>query len=277
MWIGARASPRPFHGGILRRRWRAQRAVAARREVAAPGRPRPLLVCGVLRLRRARRLLGGWPPRCAAFGVGWWCHSTAGLGSPLDLLSLAGLWRVRVRSNRIWPAVLRTAVPRWGSRGHLPLCPSHQPAAGCRWGWRRPWLCSGGHGSDVLPHVGCRRGWVLSHLVQLSVTAGTMSRSCSWKLHGSAVGGHGSGSCGGGGSLLVAWLKHLSELDGHGWLCGERRRPLVCLGAVKPFVYVGGTRVPWRRLAAHSLRPPPRCRWCRGVGWSRLCASVRLR
>jgi hypothetical protein len=80
-----------------------------------------------------------------------------------------------------------------------------------------------------------------------------MSRSCSWKLHGSVVGGHGSGSWGGGGSLLVAWLKRPSELDGHGWLCGERRRPLVSLGAVKPFVYAGGTRVPWRRLTARSL------------------------
>jgi hypothetical protein len=185
----------------------------------------------------------------------------------------------------------------------------------CRWGWRRPWLCSGGYGSDVLPHVGCRRGWVLSHLVQLSVMAGTMSRSCSWKLHRSAVGGRECGSCGGGGSLLVAWLKRLSELDGHGWLCGERRHPLVCLGAVKPFVYVGGTRVPWRRLAARSLRPPPpdadgvvalgglgcalplgyvdgccgvvslhvacrphpRCRWCRGVVWSWPRTSVRPR
>jgi hypothetical protein len=79
-------------------------------------------------------------------------------------------------------------------------------------------------------------------------------------------------------ALLVAWFKRLSELDGHGWLCGERRRPLVCFGAVKPFVYVGGTRVSWRRLAACSLRPPPlpRCRWCHGVGLSRLCSSVRL-
>jgi hypothetical protein len=58
---------------------------------------------------------------------------------------------------------------------------------------------------------------------------------------------------------------------------GERRRPLVCLGAVKPFVYTDGTRVPWRRLAARSLSIPlPRCRWCRGVGWSRLRGSVRL-
>jgi hypothetical protein len=83
-----------------------------------------------------------------------------------------------------------------------------------------------------------------------------MSRSCSGELHGSAVGGHGCGSCGGG-SLLVAWVKRLSELDGHGWLCGKRRRPLVCLGVVNPFVYTGGTRVSWRRLAARSLRPTP--------------------
>jgi hypothetical protein len=59
--------------------------------------------------------------------------------------------------------------------------------------------------------------------------------------------------------------------------CGSLETVLVCLGAVKPFVYAGGSRLPWRRLAARSLRPPPRCRWCRGVGWSRLCASVRLR
>jgi hypothetical protein len=49
----------------------------------------------------------------------------------------------------------------------------------------------------------------------------------------------------------------ISELDGRGWLCGEWRRPLVCLGAVKPFVYAGGIRVSWRRLAARSLRPSP--------------------
>jgi hypothetical protein len=30
----------------------------------------------------------------------------------------------------------------------------------------------------------------------------------------------------------------------------------VCLGAVKPFVYAGGTQVSWRRLAACCLRPP---------------------
>jgi hypothetical protein len=155
--IGARASPR-LPGGALQRRWglgKLRLGGGRWRLLVVPGPP---LACGVLRLRRARRLLGGWPPHCAASGAGWWCHSTAGLGSPVDLLSLAGLWRVWVRSNRIWPAVLRTAVPRWGSWGHLPLCSSHQPAAGCRWGWRRPWLCSGGHGSDVLPHVGCRRG-----------------------------------------------------------------------------------------------------------------------
>jgi hypothetical protein len=96
---------------------------------------------------------------------------------------------------------------------------------------------------------------------------------------------------------------------------GERRRPLVCLGAVKPFVYTDGTRVPWRRLAARSLSiplPPPSpdadgvvalgglgCAvplgfddGCRGVGslrvafrphpdaggivWSLPCTSIRL-
>jgi hypothetical protein len=81
------------------------------------------------------------------------------------------------------------------------------------------------------------------------------------------------------------------------------------------FVYAGGTQAPWRRLVGRglfdhtpdaggvvalcglgcalpldyvdgcrgvvslrvALRPHPRRRWCRGVVWSRLRASVRLR
>jgi hypothetical protein len=28
---------------------------------------------------------------------------------------------------------------------------------------------------------------------------------------------------------------------------------LVCLGTVRPFIYAGGTSVPWHHLAAHGL------------------------
>jgi hypothetical protein len=118
-----------------------------------------------------------------------------------------------------------------------------------------------------------------------------------------------------GGSMLVAGFKRLAELVRRGWLCGAQRRSLVCLNTVKPFVYTGGTPVSWRHLAARglfdhtpdaggvvalcslgcvlpldyvdgcrgivslrvALRPHPRRRWCRGVVWSRLRASVRLR
>jgi hypothetical protein len=120
-------------------------------------------------------------------------------------------------------------------------------------------------------------------------------------------------SCGG--SMLVAGFKRLAELGRRGWLCGAQRRSLVCLGTVKPFVYAGGTPVPWRRLAVRglfdhtpdaggvvalcglgcalpldyvdgcrgvvslrvALRPHPRRRWCHGIVWSRLRAFVRLR
>jgi hypothetical protein len=53
--------------------------------------------------------------------------------------------------------------------------------------------------------------------------------------------------------MLVAGFKLLSELGGRGWLCGARRRCLVCLGTVRSFVYTGGMRVPWRRLVARGL------------------------
>jgi hypothetical protein len=103
--------------------------------------------------------------------------------------------------------------------------------------------------------------------------------------------------------MLVAGFKRVSEIGGHGWLCGARRRSLVCLDTVRSFIYTGGMWVPWRRLAARGLldhtpdaggvvalsglgralllgfvdgyrsvvslrvpfRPHPRCRWCRGV------------
>jgi hypothetical protein len=39
--------------------------------------------------------------------------------------------------------------------------------------------------------------------------------------------------------------------------CESLKMVLVCLGAVKPFLYAGGTRVSWHHLAACCLRPPP--------------------
>jgi hypothetical protein len=56
-----------------------------------------------------------------------------------------------------------------------------------------------------------------------------------------------------GGSMLVAGFKRLAELGKRGWLCGAQQRSLVCLGTVKPFVYAGGTPMPWRRLAVRGL------------------------
>jgi hypothetical protein len=53
--------------------------------------------------------------------------------------------------------------------------------------------------------------------------------------------------------MLVAGFKRLSELGGRGWLCGARRRSLVCLCTVRPFIYTSGMRVPWRHLAMHNL------------------------
>jgi hypothetical protein len=56
-----------------------------------------------------------------------------------------------------------------------------------------------------------------------------------------------------GGEALASRCCHVLVL-----LCYESLKTvLVCLGAVKPPVYAGGTRVPWHRLAARSLRPPP--------------------
>jgi hypothetical protein len=113
-----------------------------------------------------------------------------------------------------------------------------------------------------------------------------------------------------GGEALASRCCHVLVL----LCCESLKTVLVCLGAVKPLVYAGGTQVPWRRLTARSLRPPPdadgvvalgglgcalplgfvagcrgvvslcvacrphpRCRWCRDVMWSCLCTSVRLR
>jgi hypothetical protein len=56
-----------------------------------------------------------------------------------------------------------------------------------------------------------------------------------------------------GGEALASRCCHVLVLI----CCGSLEMVLVCLGAVKPFVYAGGTRVPWRRLAVRSLRPPP--------------------
>jgi hypothetical protein len=113
-----------------------------------------------------------------------------------------------------------------------------------------------------------------------------------------------------GGEALASRCCHVLVLI----CCEILETVLVCLGAVKPFVYAGGTRVPWHRLAARSLRPPPdadgvtalgglgcalllgfvdgcrgvvslcvacrphpRCRWCHGIVWSCTRTSVRLR
>jgi hypothetical protein len=53
--------------------------------------------------------------------------------------------------------------------------------------------------------------------------------------------------------MLVVGFKRLSELGRCGWLCGAQRCSLVCLSAVRLFVFTSGTMVPWRRLAAHGL------------------------
>jgi hypothetical protein len=76
--------------------------------------------------------------------------------------------------------------------------------------------------------------------------------------------------------MLVAGFKRLSELGGRGWLCGARRRSLVCLGTVRPIVYTSAMRVSWRHLAMRSLLDHTP----NAVGVVALCgldcASVRL-
>jgi hypothetical protein len=56
-----------------------------------------------------------------------------------------------------------------------------------------------------------------------------------------------------GGEALASRCCHVLVLI----CCESLEMVLVCLGVVKPFVYAGGTRVPWRHLAARCLQPPP--------------------
>jgi hypothetical protein len=169
--------------------------------VAAPGRLRPLLTCGTASAAcptcSVAVCCGGLPQRRVVAPVGCWPRL-----APRPAVS----GRIVMGLCRVHPDLagcLEGGRSSLGVVGPLPPCPAINLQRGCRWGWRRPWLCSGGHGRDVLPHVGCRRGWVLSHLCPAYGDGGALSRSCYGEILGFVVGGHGSGICGGGGSCLL--------------------------------------------------------------------------
>jgi hypothetical protein len=126
--------------------------------VKAPGRMWPLLAGGVQRLRRAPR-----PTRWLIAALGCLRRRVVALVDRRPRLAPrpAVSGRIVAGSGQVQPDLVgcledgHSSLEVMGSPSSLP---SHQPATGCRWGWQRPWLCSGGHGSDVLPHVGCHHG-----------------------------------------------------------------------------------------------------------------------
>jgi hypothetical protein len=122
-WHG-RASSRLFPGGALRCWWRARRAGAGRREVAAPGVRGPcwrlaVLLRGAPSSARGRQLRLGLP--C---GAEWWRRSTEGLGSAWvcrlgqDVVRLG-----QIQSDLAGPSCRRSFVAG-GHGGHLPPSPA---------------------------------------------------------------------------------------------------------------------------------------------------------
>jgi hypothetical protein len=127
----------------LTRRWRARRAAAGRREVAAPGRPRPLLAGGAASARPTYSVAvccGGLPRRRVVAPVSCWPRL-----APRPAVSS----RIVAGSCRVHPDLAgcleggRSSLEVAGSPSSLP---SHQHAAGVPLGlatsmamqWR-PW------------------------------------------------------------------------------------------------------------------------------------------